>query len=82
VDESEALGTERENGDTDVADTVPRSSTFGNEGEGVDSIPGVPLLSDSEDGGLGGFRVFGFTCAMPALPCYTSLCRSQESHGS
>ena len=46
------------------------------------SIPGVPLLSDSEDGGLGGFRVFGFTCAMPALPCYTSLCRSQESHGS
>ena len=31
VDESEALGTERENGDTDAADTVPRSSTFGNE---------------------------------------------------
>ena len=34
---------------------------------------------ESEDGGLGGFRVFGFTCAMPALPCYPSLCRSQES---
>ena len=33
VDESEALGTERENGDTDVADTAPRSSTFGNERE-------------------------------------------------